>query len=303
MIKMNRIIAIPFDETLAEFIGKKGSENSITFYNRKQGEDVIVALMPSSIEEKFYALPQSMLMAEQIIVSTKTIDKVFGEALIACALLGKRTIFTKDTDISKILAGITLENFSFAEKDQLLESILSFKSPESEKSKTRIDVDKAFNVKGVGMVVLGVVTKGTVKIHDTLYHNSGKTIVVRSIQSQDQDVKEAGVGTRVGLALKGIEESDISKGDVLATNQIKSAKTIDISMKKSGFVNEVIEKGKMYAIAIGFSYVFATVEKIEGNNLSLRLEKSIPVEVGDQIIMVRTVDPKIFASGSVVKSE
>lgn len=303
MIEMNTIVAVPFDETLAEFIGKKGSENSITFYNRKHDENVIVALMPSSIEEKFYALPQAMLMASQIIVSTRSIDKIFGEALIACALLNKRTIFTKENDISKILAGITLQNFSFADREQLLDSIFSFKPPENEKKITRIDVDKAFNVKGVGMVVLGVVTKGTVKVHDTLYHNSGKVITVRSIQSQDQDVKEAGIGTRVGLALKGIEEGDIQKGDTLATAQIKSAKTLEIALKKSGFVNELMEIGKMYSIAIGFSYVFATVEKIEGNNVTIRLEKSIPAEVDDDIMMVRTVEPRIFASGRVLRSE
>jgi len=126
LVVMNTIVAIPFDPELAEFIGKKGSENSITFYNRKIGNNTIVALMPSSIEEKFYALPQSLLIADQILISTKEIDKAFGEALIGCSLIEKKVIFTKDGDISKILAGISIANFTFADRDQVIGQITSF---------------------------------------------------------------------------------------------------------------------------------------------------------------------------------
>ena len=226
---MNTIVAIPFDDGLADYIGKKGSENSITFYNRKINEDVIVGLMPSSLEEKFYALPQSFLIADQIVVSTKSIDRLFGEVLIGCALLNKKVIFTKDNDIAKLISGITLDKLSFADREELLNMILSSK-PEGKNEDTRVDMDKAFNVKGVGVVALGIVTKGTVKVHDVLYHNSGKTATVRSIQSQDQDVKEAAKGTRVGLALKGIDENEMQKGDVLSKKAIKSARRLELSV-------------------------------------------------------------------------
>ncbi len=299
---MNTIVAIPFDESLADYIGKKGSENSITFYNRKLNDNTIVGLMPSSIEEKFYALPQSFLIADQIVVSTKALDRLFGEVLIACALLNKRTIFTKDNDITKIISGITLENISFADRENILDSIVSLKSDARAES-TRVDIDKAFNVKGVGTVALGVVTKGTVKIHDTLYHNSGKVATVRSIQSQDEDRKEAATGIRVGLAIKGIDESDMQKGDVLSTIQVKSTKVLSLDAKKSSFVDEAIEVGKAYSIAVGFSYVIATVEEIEGSKVRVRLEKSVPVETGDSFIMVRTMTPRIFASGKVLKAD
>lgn len=298
---MNTIVAIPFDEELADFIGKKGSENSITFYNRKINQDVIVGLMPSSIEEKFYALPQSLLIADQVVVSTKSIDKIFGEVLVACSLLSKKIIFTKDNDIAKIISGITIEKISFADSEELLNAIISLGQDSSSES-TRIDIDKGFGVKGVGTVLLGVVTKGTVKVHDTLYHNSGKAVTIRSIQSQDQDTKEAQKGTRVGLAIKGIEDDEVQKGDVLSTKQIKSAKALELAVRKSGFVSEPIETGKMYSIAIGFSYSVATVEKVEGNNVSVRLEKAVPVEEGDEFMLVRAISPRIFASGKVIKS-
>lgn len=298
---MNTIVAIPFDEELAGFIGKKGSENSITFYNRKLNGNVVVGIMPSSLEEKFYALPQCLLVANQVLVSTKSLDSLFGEALIGCALLNKRTIFTKDNDITKLISGISLENVSFAGREEILGSITSFAGNKVSDAQVKIEIDKSFNVKGAGTVALGVVISGTVKVHDALYHNSGKQVTVRSIQSQDEDIKEAAVGTRVGLALKGIDESDMQKGDILSTNVIKRVKSLELEINKSGFVNEAIEEGKTYSIAIGFSYTIATVEKTDGNTATVRLEKAIPVEAGNTFLLVRVVSPRIFASGKVMR--
>lgn len=298
---MNTIVAIPFDSELASFIGKRGSENSITFYNRKFNEHVVVGIMPSSIEEKFYALPQCMLVADQILVSTKSVDRSFGEVLIACSLLGKRTIFTKDSDITGILSGMTGDKFSFSTEEELLDAVVSYKSTILPSGDKRIDIDKSFNVKGIGTVVLGVVTKGTVKVHDNLFHNSGKTVGIRSIQSQDADIKEASVGTRVGLALKGMDEGEIQKGDILASTQARSGKRIGLELKKSAFVKEDIEVGKSYSFAAGFSYSSAAIENIEGSRVTFRLEKSIAAEINDQVLLVRTMAPRMFASGRVLE--
>ncbi len=296
---MNTIIAIPFDEELAEFIGKKGSENSITFYNRRVNNDTIVALMPSSIEDKFYALPQSMLIADSIVASTKSIDKFFGELLVACSVLGKQVIFTKDNEITNLLSAIKLENHSFCDREKLLDTIITGKAASIGDQK-RIDIDKAFNVKGIGTVVLGVVTKGIVKVHDTLYHNSGKQVVVRSLQSQDEDIKEAGPGTRVGIALKGIEDSDMKKGDILSSVQTKSGRQFELEVKNSGFAKEAIEVGKNYSIATGFSYSNAIVEEVVGTKVKFKLEKAICADVGDKFMLVRALSPRIFASGGII---
>ena len=58
---MNYLVAVPNDKALAEFIGKKGSENGITLYNRKVDEKIVVALAPTNPNEKFYGFIESML--------------------------------------------------------------------------------------------------------------------------------------------------------------------------------------------------------------------------------------------------
>ncbi|MCL5099799.1 MAG: EF-Tu/IF-2/RF-3 family GTPase [Candidatus Marsarchaeota archaeon] len=297
---MNTIVAVPFDSALAEHIGKRGSENSITFYNRKIGNDTVVALMPTSIEEKFYALPESLLLAGQVVVSTASVDKLLGEVLVACSLLHKRVLLTDDNDISSLLEGLSLEA-TVVSRDSILDALLAYQPDNSPTSAARIDIDKAFNVKGVGTVALGIVTSGTVRVHDTLYHGSGKMVAVRSIQSQDEDIPAAEKGTRVGLALKGIDENELEKGDILSSTQTIQTKRLGLRIRTSSIANESIAVGKTYSIAAGFAYSNATVEEANSNTITLRLEKGISVAENDTVLITREAAPRIFAIGTAEK--
>ncbi|MEM0149901.1 MAG: EF-Tu/IF-2/RF-3 family GTPase [Candidatus Micrarchaeaceae archaeon] len=294
---MDIVVALPFDIELAKFIGKKGSENSITFYNRKLGKDVIVALMPDP--EKLYATLQVLTIASQILISTKQLDRSLGEAIIASSLLGKRVLFTSDSDISKLLNGIEMR-YEVVEQGNLLEKLLEGSAQQLGSSgTTRIDIDKAFDVKGIGVVVLGIVTRGTVKVHDTLYHSSGKTVSIRSIQSQDEDISEADAGTRVGLAIKGMDSEEIGKGDLFTSTLLSPAKSVTLAVKKSTLISEQISAGSIYGIGSNFSYSKATVESIENENVSFRLEKALNLEVNDICLLERQATPRIFAAGRV----
>ena len=80
-----------------------------------------------------------------------------------------------------------------------------------------VPVDHAFPVKGVGAVALGVVRRGTLRAHDQLrLWPTSKIIEVRSIQVHDIDRKEAGCGERVGIAVRGAEADELSRGQILA---------------------------------------------------------------------------------------
>ncbi|MGC8496313.1 MAG: EF-Tu/IF-2/RF-3 family GTPase [Candidatus Micrarchaeia archaeon] len=297
---MNTIVALPFDSELASFIGKKGSEGGIAFYNRKIGDDVIVALMPEP--EKFYTLLQVFTIAEQILISTKSVDKNLGEAIVASSLAGKKVLFTNDNDISKILSGLSID-YEIVDRASVIEKIIQNgknKKVENE-GQTRVDIDRAFNVKGIGTVLLGIVTKGKVKAHDSLYHSSGKQVQIRSIQSQDEDIEEAETGVRVGLAVKGMEYDEFDKGDILSNKPIAPTKSISVKVTKSPLVSETIEKGKRYEIGSNFSYSKATVESVNGDIITLALERAISLEQGDICLMSRDSTPRTFAKAIVVQ--
>lgn len=296
---MHYVVAIPLDKKLAEFIGKGGAEGSINFYNRKMGEDVIVGLAPSSIDDKFYAVAETFLISHQILLSTANIDKIFGELLVACSLLDKKVILTNENDIENLLSGIKLKDFEILPREELVAKILS-NPPKEGSEPVRVDIDHAFPVKGIGCVALGIVTRGTLKAHDELNHSSGKMVSVKSIQSQDVDVQSAGVGTRVGLALKGIEHEDISKGDILSKEKIPRIGQLKAKISISPIGKEEIVAQSRYSLVSNFSFSNLLVESVSGNEISIKLEKPIPIAKGDIFLMLREKAPRIFAKGEVL---
>ncbi len=295
---MHHIVAIPFDPKLADMIGKKGSENSITFYNRKVDGGAIAALMPSNIEEKFYAVAESMLISKQILISTADVDKLFGEVLIACSLIERRTLFTDDNDITQYLSEIKIQNKEVIQRPTALDSITSY-APDYGTDGCRVDIDKGFPVRGLGTVVLGIVTSGTVRTHNELCHSSGKKVQVRSIQSQDMDINEAGPGTRVGMVLKNIEPSDIEKGDLLTIQPNTRVRSIKLKIKTSTLAKEEIVYGNYYTVVSNFSYSRAQVVSVSGDTLELKLEKKLALLPGDEALLIREKQPRVFASGKI----
>ena len=97
------IAALPNYFALAEELGKKSTTNGITFFNRKAEGKYITVLAPTSIEEKYYAIAQSIMLANVVVLSTSRIDAIFGESLIAASLLSKPLLITDDTDASSLL--------------------------------------------------------------------------------------------------------------------------------------------------------------------------------------------------------
>ncbi len=295
---MNKIISIPIDRELGPLIGKKGNETSMSFYNRKVGSDIIVAIAPSDIPGKFYALPNTMILAEQIVIDTSAIDSLFGEVLIAASLLEKKIIFTKDSDISKIISGLQLPEHSFVDKSEVVTAIETYPSKKSEGA-VKVEIDRCFNVKGVGTVLLGVVTRGVLKKHDKLFR-PGKKIVVRSIQCQDEDVELADLGSRVGIAAKGITEEDVRKGDVLSTTLIPGRTSLVAKMRVSRVANEPLQKGTQYSIFTGFNSGSGMIESMEGDLATIKLDKELQLEKGDTIMLGRNKSPRLFAAGTVI---
>jgi selenocysteine-specific elongation factor len=82
---------------------------------------------------------------------------------------------------------------------------------------TRLYVDRAFTLHGIGTVVTGTLWSGWVGEGDELRAEpAGIDVRVRSVQVHDEPVERAEAGQRVALALPGIERSALQRGDALA---------------------------------------------------------------------------------------
>ncbi len=82
---------------------------------------------------------------------------------------------------------------------------------------TRLYVDRAFTLRGIGTVVTGTLWAGSVGDGDELRAEPvGIDVRVRSVQVHDEPVERAEAGQRVALALPGVERNALHRGDALA---------------------------------------------------------------------------------------
>ncbi len=297
---MGIVVAVPNDESLASEIGKRGSQNGITYYDRKMNGEDIVALVPSDVTGKFYAVGEVVSLADIVVISTASIDSLFGEAVIAASLLEKKVIFTDENDISSLLKSIALKEYSFCNRKMITERIISAcAEKKADSEELRIDLDKAFPVKGIGTVLLGFVRSGKVKVHDTLQLNGEKEILVRSIQVHDSDTQEAKLGDRVGLAIKGADHEDIEKGDVLSRKGMPKIDSFTSDIHMSPLCKGADIENTSYTLVSGFSVVNCRITK-EGNLFQIKLERPAALLESDRFILIRDKSPRILASGKII---
>ncbi|MCL5423974.1 MAG: hypothetical protein M1385_02725 [Candidatus Marsarchaeota archaeon] len=299
----NIIVAIPNDIELAQLIGKKGTENGIVFYNRKINNTNIVVLTPSDTNEKYYGFAQSIFLSDIVILSTRTIDALFGEAIIASDLLGKRVVLTDDNSVEHITKNLSIE-IEVCNRENILQLIenIAINTKKENNSNPKVVIDKAFPVKGVGDIALGIVINGVINVHDNLTHTSGKVISIRHIQSHDVDIESADASTRVGIAIKGIDSKDIERGDILAKTQIKRAMNITLQISKSNLLNIDVSKERFDVSGV-FSYSAAKMLSSDSNIIKISLAKALPLSINDKLLLVRTKQPRIFAIGTVKNLE
>lgn len=176
----------------------------------------------------------------------------------------------------------------------------------------RINIDRAFTIKGFGAVVTGTLLEGPIKVGETLYlYPTNKEVKVRGIQVHGNEVTEAYPGTRTAINLANIKASEIDRGYVLTTkDNIKPTWMLDGSFKlsrhydpnKFNFSFDFWTRVRVY---IGAREIMARVVPLGNDNqivpdaenyVQLRLEEPIAVKKGDKFIL-RSYSPMILLGG------
>ena len=203
------------------------------------------------------------------------------------------------------VSGITGEGV-----DGLLQALdaLASESPDSRPSGTlaRLPVDRAFVLKGIGVVVTGTLWSGEIRPGDTLYSASGHRPRVRSIQNHGRPAPIAYPGARTALDLAGVEASQIEAGDVLLSRPIPQARTFDARLR-------LLEGAKPLAHGVrvrlhhGTRSTNARVRLFDREELRpgesafsrLRLEEPLIVLPSDRFVL-RSLAPQVTIGGGTV---
>jgi selenocysteine-specific translation elongation factor len=260
-------------------------------------------------------------MAKKAVVVVDEVNATFGECLVMlqCSNISSgyfvlRNFIPKEK-IAPLIKGTSLEKFEIIQDDsnflreQLLKEAAEQKPAETPEAKPvgAVPVDHAFNVKGVGAVVLGVVAYGTIEKHGALNVLPGaKTAQVRSIQKHDDEFDVASEGDRVGLALKNIEVEDLDRGTVLTNDpSIKTSNSLKIHASLIKYWQTPIKPAMVMHLGHWTQFITAKVEAVsdEGDwrkpTLTLTLDKPLVFRPNDKAVLMYLEGAKLRVAGTI----
>lgn len=119
--------------------------------------------------------------------------------------------------------------------------MLSQAQPPRDAGKPRLPVDRAFSPKGVGTVVTGTLTGGSIGAGTNLVVQPGGIKVhVRNVQAHSSDQEKVFPGTRSALNLTGVSvahrgQPSVARGQVVTDPSLGDAvRVVDVLLEKSG---------------------------------------------------------------------
>lgn len=105
----------------------------------------------------------------------------------------------------------------------------------------RLAIDRAFTVKGAGLVVTGTALSGDVKVGDTLWLTGvNKPMRVRGLHAQNQPAERACAGQRIALNIAGdAEKEQLNRGDwLLADAPSEPSERVVVSLHTLGTLTQ-----------------------------------------------------------------
>ncbi len=139
--------------------------------------------------------------------------------------------------------------------DCLLEAINKFDVPNKPVNlPLRLPLQDVYNITGIGVVPVGRVETGIMKVNDKIIFvpgREGKGVLaeVKSIEMHHESISQAEPGDNVGFSAKGVAKKDIQRGDVVghATNPPSVA---------TEFTAQIVILNHPTVVTVGYTPVF-----------------------------------------------
>ena len=299
---------------------KKGTSTDITLYDIKKGEATVTLIEPTRYPERLAPLFYACSLAKKALVVVDELNASLGEQLVMlqCSDIQSgyfvlRNYISKEK-IGPLIKGTILEKFELINDDpnvireKLLAEAEQVKPAESTSNPIgTVPVDHAFNVKGVGVVVLGIVVNGVIAKHAALKVLPGaKTAQVRSIQKHDDEFDLASEGDRVGFALKNVEVEDLDRGSVLTNDPtVKTSNKLVTEASLVKYWQTPIKESMVMHVGHWTQFVTAKVEVASETGdskkpkLTLALDKPLVYYPNDRAVLMYLEGAKLRVAGTI----
>ncbi len=293
-------IALVGSPGVAPELGKKGTSSDVTLYNAVRDGHALTVVEPTQFPEKFPPLLFALAMADRALFVVTALTREIAETAATIPmfdlpmeiLLGPSV---GEEELRRAFKGSPLETAPARPLDpvKLRAEVDEWECP-LRPGPVRVPIDHSFPVKGVGAVALGVVRQGTLKAHDRLrLYPTEKEVEARSLQVHDVDVREAVTGERVGVALKGVEADELSRGQVLAPpGALSVASTLQGGpLQKSRYYRGAATAGTQLQLLVGLQLVPAKLEMAGTDSVRLTADRPVAFRPGERAVLADLSPP------------
>jgi selenocysteine-specific elongation factor len=227
------------------------------------------------------------------------------------------TLFARASIVpTSIRTGEGIENLKDA-----LATELATAEPQPDICKPRLFVDRAFTLRGIGTVVTGTLSGGSIRRSQDLFVQPRNVSArVRSIQNHGRDVEIAQPGMRTAINLPDLSIGDngIQRGDIITVDSLGSPQaTIDVLLERSSRLKRnspaarPIKNGSSVQVHFGTGRIAAKITLLDqpavGAGQSaiarLRLDSPIVALVGDRFVIRDSSEQNTIAGGTVLDSD
>ena len=198
------------------------------------------------------------------------------------------------------------ENMSWYDGKTLMETLDTLKEPEKPTElPLRLAIQDVYNITGIGVVPVGRVETGIMKINDKVIivpGREGKGVVgeVKTIEMHHEQLQQAEPGDNIGFNVRGIDKRDITRGDVLGhTDKVPTVAT--------EFTAQIVVLNHPSVITVGYTPVFhihtaqvacqitEIVKSLDPATGATKQEKPDFIKNGDAaIVKIKTMQPLVI---------
>ncbi len=188
--------------------------------------------------------------------------------------------------------------------------------PHTDDGQPRLAVDRVFTLQGIGTVVTGTLTGGTMSKGATVTaHPPGRDTRIRTLQSHNRAQDTAQPGTRTALNLADAARGDLPRGATITLPALATpTRTLDVLLERSARLGQEcapLRNDTRVRVHHGSGHWPARLVLVEGKTLApgatqlaqLRLEHPACVWPGDRIVIRNWPESATLAGGRVLDAQ
>ena len=336
MVVLN--IAVIASDELARNIAKPADQRDVhTYVHKETGPDgarILSLIRPAKYPERLPPFLNALSTSHAGLIEIRAIDASLGEVLVAFASAGiQRGLAVVnppegewlDEEQARMLFNqVGLKGWTFEQNDgvhlrerlyQLMDDVKEVLDANAN-APLVLPVDQHFNVKGIGLVAIGYVQSGRVRVHDeVLLLPTDGTGSAKSLQVMDDDVDVATAGDRVGLALRNAKDEHLTGNTIIVHPPVEDKRaniTVPLAVDRharsvlhlntSPFQKRILVGGDVIHASIDLQFVVGRVVEVNGDETVVEWEQPLFVRKDNPPnVLIAQLDskPRIMGSATV----